>query len=259
MIAVSRARVETCIRMIKLSHLAATLLILLPALSGSGAGKERTLTASEADGLLRRPASTDAGSTRIIERAEGAYRKLRSLRTVSRDGRIVATILVQRPRFYRLTQKLVSGELLATAVSDGKRYYEYQERKHEYLERGSEVLDRLALPVNVRLFFPEQRSSNLLIGLDGKPTVREYAYRYRGKAVVHGKPAERVDVSVMVRAPDGAWHSFVSERYYDPQSGLLLRAVNGNRTMDIESAPNAKIAPNQFHWTPPAGSTKGLG
>jgi hypothetical protein len=63
----------------------------------------------------------------------------------------------------------------------------------------------------------------------------------------------------MIHAPDGAWHTFVSERYFDPKSGLLVRAVNGGRTMDIENLPNVKISPNQFHWTPPPNAVKGLG
>lgn len=245
--------------MVKLPLLAVALLALLSATSGAEDAKERTLTAQEAEGYLRRPAATDPQASRVITRAETAYRKLRSLRTVSRDGRSVTTALLQRPRFYRLTQKLGSGELIGSAVSDGKSYYEYQQRKAQYLERGSEILGRLALPVNVRMFFPEQGSSNLLSGLDGKPTVREYGYRYRGQAAVNGHPTERVDVSVMVHAPDGVWHTFVSERYFDPKSGLLLRAVNGIRKMDIENSPNVKISPEQFRWSPPAGAVKGLG
>jgi len=245
--------------MTKLPHLAAVLLVLATAANGAGAPKERTLTPREADELLRRPAASDADSTRILARAEAAYRKLQSLRTVSRDGGIVSLVLVQRPRYYHLTQKLESGELIAFALSDGKRYYEYQERKHQYLERGSEILDRLALPVNVRLFFPGQHSSSLLSGLDGKPTVREYAYSYQGKSSVNGKSAERVDVTLMLHTPDGAWHSFVSQRYFDPKSGLLLRVVNGDRKMDIENLPNVKISPTQFHWTPPPNAVKGLG
>jgi hypothetical protein len=245
--------------MVKRPLLAVALLALLPTLSDAESAKERTLTPQEAEGFLRRPAATDPQASRVIARAEAAYHKLRSLRTISRDGRSVTTALLQRPRFYRLTQKLVAGELIGSAVSDGKSYYEYQQRKQHYLERDSEILGRLALPVNVRLFFPEQGSSNRLSGLDGKPTVREYGYRYRGGAAVNGRPAARVDVSVMVHAPDGIWHTFVSERYFDPKSGLLVRAVNGTRKMDIENSPNVKISPEQFRWIPPAGAVKGLG
>lgn len=239
--------------------LAALLLALATTASGAGIPNERTLTAREADEILRRPAASDANSTRIMTRAEAAYRKLQSLRTVSRDGGIVSLVLVQRPRYYHLTQKLASGELIAFALSDGKRYFEYQERKHQYLERGSEILDHLALPVNVRLFFPGQHYSSLLTGLDGKPTVREYAYSYHGKSSVNGRPAERVDVSLMLHTPDGAWHTFVSQRFFDPKNGLLVRVVNGGRKMDIENLPNVRISPTQFRWTPPPNAVKGLG
>jgi hypothetical protein len=245
--------------MIKQPLLTAAWIVLLVAAGNRGGTDERTLAPGEAASLQRKPAAFDAEAKRVMTRAEVAYQRLKSLGTVSRDGGVVVVALLQRPRFYQLTQKLESGELIASAVSDGKRYFEYQQRKQQYLERGSDILGQLALPVNVRLFFPEQRSSNLLSGLDGKPTVREYGYRYRGKAAVAGKPAERVDVSVMVRSADGAWHTFVSERYFDLKSGLLVRAVNGSRTMEIQNTPNVKISPGQFRWSPPAGSVKGLG
>lgn len=245
--------------MLKLPCLSVALLLLVAAAPGAGAAEERLLPAGEAEGLLRRPAAMDADSTRIVARAEAAYRKLHSLRAISRDGGLIAIAEAQKPRLFRLTQKLVSGEAIGAAVSDGARYVEYRERSKQYLERDASVLDQLALPVHVRLFFAAQRTSNLLLGLNGKPSAREYGYRYRGKAPVNGKPTERVDVSIMVRAPDGVWHSFTSERYFDPKSGLLVRAVNGGRTMDIENVPNARIPAGQFRWTPPAGAIKGLG
>ena len=93
----------------------------------------------------------------------------------------------------------------------------------------------------------------------GKPAVREYGYRHRGTERISGGPADRVDVSVMVRSPDGKWHSFTSQRYYDARTGLLRRAINGGRTMEIENYPNATIPAGQFRWSPPAGAMKGLG
>lgn len=239
--------------------LVAAALTLTLAATGAYSAEDRTLTPQEAEGYLRRAPVMDAGSQRVINRAETAYHQLRSLRTVNDDGGLVSVALLQRPRLYRLTQKLISGELVASAVSDGKHYFEYREHSKQYLERDADVLRHLVLPVHVRLFFREQQSGNLLSGLDGKPTVREYGYRYRGKVAVGGKPAERVDVSIMARSPDGVWHTFVSERYFDPKSGLLIRAVNGGRTMVIRNEPNAKIAPAEFRWTPPAGAIKGLG
>jgi hypothetical protein len=172
---------------------------------------------------------------------------------------MVSVALLQRPRKYRLTQKLASGQLVGAAASDGQRYFEYREHSKQYLERDASVLSRLVLPVHVRLFFAEQQSAAILHGLDGKPTVREYGYRYRGKVALNGKPAERVDVSVMARSPDGVWHSFVSERYFDPKSGLLIRAVNGGRTINIRNEPNARISPAELRWFPPANAVKGLG
>lgn len=238
--------------------LAAALSLWLIAAGARGA-EERTLSAQEAEANLRRPAMMDAESRRVIGSAEAAYHRLRSLRTVSDDGGMVSTALLQRPRKYRLTQKLASGQLIASAASDGQRYFEYREHSKQYLERDATVLSRLVLPVHVRLFFADQQSAAVLNGLDGKPTVREYGYRYRGKVTLSGKPAECVDVSVMARSPDGVWHTFVSERYFDPKSGLLIRAVNGGRTINIRNEPNASISPAELRWFPPANAVKGLG
>lgn len=238
--------------------LAVALGLLLFAARGQAA-EDRTLSPREAEGYLQRPPTMDADSKRVVNRAEAAYHRLTTLRTVSHDGGMVVTALLQKPNLYRLTQKLVSGQLVGAASSDGRHYFEYREHSKQYLERDAAVLGRLVLPVHVRLFFSEQQSANVLSGLDGKPTVREYGYRYRGKAQVGGKPAERVDVSVMARSPDGAWHTFVSERYFDPKSGLLIRVVNGDRSISIRNEPNARITPAELHWTPPAGAVKGLG
>lgn len=233
-------------------------LALLSAAAASGGG-DRALSTAEAAKLLRAAPDMDPDSRRVIQRAETAYRKLRKLRTVSRDGGMVAVSLLERPRRYHHTQQLVTGQRLALAVCDGTRYYEYRERTRQYLERPAEVLDRLVLPVNVRFFFPHQSPAGLLVGLDGKPTVREYGYRYRGKSAVDGNPVERVDVSVMVRGPGGAWRSFESRRFFDAKSGLLRRAVNGGRTLEIENQLNPRLPADRFRWTPPPGALKGLG
>lgn len=201
----------------------------------------------------------DSGARRVIARAEAAYGKLRSLKTISRDGGLTGVAYLQRPRRYRLTQKLDSGELVALAVADGTNYYEYRARKGQYLQRPAAMLADLVLPVNVRLFMDGQSAAETLKGLDGRPTVREYGYRYRGKATVNGTATERLDVSVMTRIPDGTWLSFVSERYYDVKTGLLRRAVNGDRRMDIENIPNFTVPAGTFRWVPPAGAIKGLG
>jgi hypothetical protein len=201
----------------------------------------------------------DAQARRVITRAEAAYRKLKSLRTISRDGGSVAISLLARPKGYHHLQKRSNGQVLALAVSNGTQYYEYREQTRQYVERPTGMLDRLALPMNTRLFFPGQTASGVLIGLDGSPTVREYEYHYVGKTSVKGKPVERVDVSVMVRGAGNVWHAFRSERYFEIKSGLLIRGINGRRVLDIENQPDIPIPAERFQWVAPAGSTKGLG
>jgi hypothetical protein len=239
--------------------IAAVLLALWSPLAASPAqdGSEQ-LPLDLAARRLKAPPSMDPEARRVISRAEAAYRRLRTLRTISRDGGMVGVSLLSRPRLYHHLQKLAAGTRVALAVSNGSQYYEYREGTHQYLERPANMLDRLALPVNVRLFFSGQSASGVMVGLDGSPTVREYEFRYGGKSKINGKPAERVNVSVMARSPDNVWHSFRSERHYDAKTGLLVRVVNGGRTMDIENQPNVKVAPDQFRWIPPAGSIKGL-
>lgn len=229
-----------------------------PRAHGQEAGDE-ILSPAAAATLLREPAVMDAGSRRVIGRAETAYRKLRTLKTINRDGGMTGVAHLARPLRFHLHQKLVTGEPVALAVSDGSEYYEYRHRSKQYLQRPAATLKTLALPVNVRLFMEGQSAAVTLKGLDGNPTVREYGYRHRGQERISGGPAERVDVSVMVRSPDGKWHSFTSRRYYDMATGLLRRAVNGGRTMEIENHPNAPIPATQFRWQIPAGAMKGLG
>jgi len=220
---------------------------------------DQILTPATAAALLREPATMDPASKKVIERAESAYRKLRTLKTVNRDGGLVGVAYLARPLLFHLEQKLVSGKRVALAVSDGTEYYEYREHSKQFLQRDASTLKNLALPVNVRLFVEGQRASAPLSGMDAKPTVREYGYRHRGKTRLARGPAERVDVSIMVRSPDGKWHAFTSERYYDIATGLLGRVINGGRTMDIENTPNVTIPKTKFRWVPPAGAIKGLG
>ena len=208
--------------------------------------------------LLKAPPTMDADARRVITRAETAYHQLKSLRTISRDGGMVGVSLLSRPRLYHYLQKHISGNRVALGVSDGSSYYEFRESTQQYQERTASMLDRLALPVNARLFFAGQTAAGVMVGLDGSPTVREHGFKYGGKTKINGQPAERVSVSVIVRSPDNAWHTFQSERFYDVKSGLLLRAVNGGRTMEIENHPNEKIAAGQFRWSAPAGSVKAL-
>jgi hypothetical protein len=223
------------------------------------AAGDQIISPATAATLLREPATMDPGSRRVISRAEAAYRKLRTLKTINRDGGMTGVAYLARPLRFHLSQKLVTGEPVALAVSDGGDYYEYRYRSKQYRQRPAATLKALALPVNVRLFVDGQTASATLVGMDGKPTVREYGYRHRGKERISGGPAERVDVSIMVRSPDGKWHSFTSQRYYDASTGLLRRAINGGRTMEIENYPNATIPAGQFRWSPPVGAMKGLG
>jgi hypothetical protein len=220
---------------------------------------ESLLDAAEAKRLLREPGSLDLASQEVIARVKAAYQRLETLKTVSRDGGIESVAYLKRPLQFQMSQKLsISGKRTALVVSDGRDYYEYREHSQRYLQRPARLLNELALPVNVRMFFSGQAASKVLMGLDSTPAVREYRYRYGGKAKINGKPADKLNVSLMVRAPDGFWRSFTSVRFYGAD-GLLLRAINGGRTMNIENVPNAKIPANQFRWVPPAGAVQGFG
>jgi hypothetical protein len=150
-----------------------------PRAHGQEAGDE-ILSPAAAATLLREPAVMDAGSRRVIGRAETAYRKLRTLKTINRDGGMTGVAHLARPLRFHLHQKLVTGEPVALAVSDGSEYYEYRHRSKQYLQRPAATLKTLALPVNVRLFMEGQSAAVTLKGLDGNPTVREYGYRHRG-------------------------------------------------------------------------------
>ncbi|MGV3719640.1 MAG: hypothetical protein ACO1SX_01925, partial [Actinomycetota bacterium] len=148
-------------------------------LSGIAVARAQTQSAGDqiispatAATLLREPATMDPGSRRVISRAEAAYRKLRTLKTINRDGGLVGVAYLARPFKFHLSQKLVSGEPVALAVSDGHEYYEYRHRSKQYRQRPVAILKQLALPVNVRLFVAGQTASATLFGMDGKPTVR---------------------------------------------------------------------------------------
>jgi len=219
----------------------------------------KTLTPAQAKAILSKPAQMDVGSARLMKRVKAAYAKLASLESVSRGGPLEAIVHVKRPRLYHLTQQKKDGELVAFAVCDGKKYYEYTERNRQYLERDPGVLDRLALPLNVRFFFTAQQPEAVMVGLTGQPTVRDYAFRYSGRQKAGAKPADVVVVSTLSRASDGTWRSFDSTRYYDAATGLLVRAVSGNSAIEIINRPNPKLKDKDFRWRPPPNAVRGFG
>jgi len=218
----------------------------------------RALSPREAEALLRQRGEMDAKSRQVLQRAVSAYGRLASLETISQDGLVASIARLKRPLLYHNLQRTRQGQTVGLAVSDGTRYHEYQERKREYVERDASLLARLALPVHVRLFFTGQKPDQILTDLDGKPTAREYAFKYGGRSRINGKDADIVRVSVMARAKDGAWHAFESVRYYEAAGGLLLRAVSGKRTLDVENRKNVKLPTDRFRWRPLPGVVRGF-
>lgn len=225
---------------------------------GPGPGPSRVSDAA-ARSILSAPAQMDEKSRRTMGRVSRAYGALNSLVTITRGGPVEAIGRLKRPRFYHFLQKKKEGELVALAISDGKRYYEYTERTRNYIERESAVLGRLTLPANVRLFFSGQQPGSVMLGLDGKPAVREYAFRYIGQERVEGRPAHILLVSTLARGPSGAWNTFDSRRYYDAGTHLLRRIVNGARVLDVENRINPTLPTSGFRWQPIPGATKGFG
>lgn len=244
-----------------------TCLLLLSALTALSAGAApkgnpdgaTLLSAAEAARLLQAPPTSDRKAHAVLTRAATAYRNLRSLKSVSRDGATIGVAFLERPGRYRYTQRTVDGQLIAEAATSGGNYYEYQAQTGQYRELPVTMLSRMALPVNVRLFLYGQKTAGTLVGHAGEPVVREFAFRHRGTAKVGKTETERLDVSLMVRGKSGEWRRFTSERYYDVKTGLLRRAVNGGRVMDIENTPNLSIPADRFQWTPPAGATRAFG
>lgn len=219
----------------------------------------RTLAAAEAGALLRKPVRMDPAAARVMKRVEAGYGRLQSLKTVSRGGPLVATALLKRPRYYQFVQKTGEGQLIALANSDGRTYREYSAAKRQYLEREITLLDRLALPLNVRLFFPAQTPGGTMVGLHQQPTARDYAFRHVGREKLRGKPVDVIRVSTMSRSREGSWRTFESTRYYDAATGLLLRAVSGKNTIEITNTPNPKLTPEEFRWRPIPGAVRGFG
>lgn len=238
---------------------------LLPALllaGASGAARApgvKSLSQPEAARLLAQPVVVDAKSAQVLQRSAAAYGHLQTLVSVSRDGYLVGTARLQRPRRYSFSQNSPDGKLVALALSDGTRYYEYTAKTGRYLERDTAIVDRLALPANVRPFFGTQKPGTSMVGLDDRPAVREYAYRYSGQQKVDGTNADVIRVSTMTHSNQGAWFSFDSIRCYNSGTGLLARVVNGDRTVTITNRANAKLPADAFQWRPPKGAVKGFG
>lgn len=219
----------------------------------------RSVPDAQARSILAGPAQMDPESRGVMERVSRAYGALKSLETITRGGPVEAIGRLKRPRLYHFLQKKKEGELVALAISDGKRYYEYTERTRNYIEREAAVLGRLTLPANVRLFFTGQQPGSVMVGLDGKPAVREYSFRYLGQERVAGKPAHVLRVSTLARGPSGAWSTFHSRRYFDAGTHLLRRIVNGARVLDVENRINPELPTAGFRWQPIPGATKGFG
>lgn len=218
----------------------------------------RPLSPAEAQALLERPVQIDPKAATVMARVTASYRRMQALESLARTGRSVSVARLKRPRLYHFLQSKPDGELIALAVSDGTRYYEYTERTRQYLEREAAILDALTLPVNVRFFFAAQRPGGIMRGLDGKPSVREYAYRYQGREKVSGHAADVLTVSTLTRGPEG-WRAFEGTRAFDARTGLLLRSVNGGNRVLFENHVNPKLPTESFRWKPIPGATKGFG
>ncbi len=235
------------------------LLLAAPGLSREPAvGAVRSLSPAEAARLLRGPVDADPAASRVLARVTAAYRGLGSLETTSQDGQVASVVRLKRPRLYHNLQRTRTGMLLGVAVSDGARYYEYTESRKSYVERQASLLDRLMLPPHARLFFAAQEPGTVMTDLDGKPAVREYRFRYSGRQRIRGVAADTLRISTMTRVAGGGWNSFESTRSYDAKSSLLIRAVNGRRTVDVMNRPNPPLPTERFRWRPIPGATKAL-
>jgi len=225
----------------------------------AGAPAVKQLTGPQAIALLQKPAALDAASSRVLQRVALAYSRLKSLESVTLTPEVKAIARLKRPRYYHYLQAKPEGELIALAISDGRRYYEYSERTRQYRERDAAFLNRVTLPANVRMFFPGQTAGAPMVGLDGEPAVRDYAFRYLGREKVRGKPADVLSVSTMLRSGRDTWVSYDNKRYYDAATGLLVRMVNGARVTDIQNRVNLNMPTEGFRWKPIPGALKGFG
>jgi hypothetical protein len=217
----------------------------------------REATRDQAQALLTKPLSMDAGARKVMQRAAAAYGKLKTLEAIGRSGDETTYTRVQRPNLLSCLQMKGKDTLLSISACDGTGYYEYYESSQSYVEREVHWLKKIALPSNARLFFAGKEFGAPMVALDGKPAVREYAYRYAGRQKVSGKPADVLHVSTVTRA-GGRWFVFDSVRCFDAATGLLVRTVNGDRRVDITNRPNKPFRTGAFRWTPPPGATKGF-
>jgi hypothetical protein len=217
----------------------------------------REATRDQAQALLAKAMSMDAGSRKVMQRAVAAYGKLKTLEAIGRSGEETTYTRVQRPNLLSCLQMKGEGNLLSLSACDGTGYYEYYESSRSYVQREVHWLKKIALPSNARLFFAGKDLGAPMVALDGKAAVREYAYRYAGRQKVNGKPADVLHVSTVTRA-GGRWFVFDSIRCFDAATGLLVRTVNGDRRVDITNRPNKPFRAGAFRWTPPPGATKGF-
>jgi hypothetical protein len=236
-----------------------TFVAVVAARAAAAPSGPRTLAAAEAEALLRQAARVDPQAARVLKRVAAGYGKLTSLRSAGRSGDVGALASLKRPLFFHLVRRTPEGELVALAVCDGRRYYEYTERTRRYVEREAALLTRVAVPPNVRPFLAGDRLTEPMVALDGKPAVRDYRFRYGGRRSVGNKRADVLSVSTMTRGRGGTWQTFEGTRWYDAVSGLLLRTTTGARTTDYQNKLNPALKTDDFRWRPIPGAVKGLG
>lgn len=243
----------------RVGRLAAVALLLALAVPLAGAEEgPRNLSQRQAEALLRGPARIDARAAKVLARASAAYSALKSLETISDIGPRLTIARLMRPAYYHWVRQTQSGEGIALAISDGTSYYEYLHGSGKYQQRDADVLKRLALDVNVRPFFAPKGFGAVMNGLDGQPSVREYAFTYLGQTKQDGKKVDGLRVSTLVRAREGGWQSFDSLRYFDAATGLITRSVNGRVTFKIRNTRNPKFPVTGFRWRPIPGVVKAL-
>jgi hypothetical protein len=237
---------------------AAVIALLAPAPTNGADPTPRTLSQREAEALLNGRARIDAKAAKVLARAGAAYGALKSLETVSDIGPRLTVARLMRPAYYHWVRQTRGGEGIALAIADGRSYYEYLHGSGQYQQRDAGVLKHLALDMNIRPFFAPRGFGETMNGLDGKPSVREYAFRYTGQTKLDGKKVDRLRVSTLVRGRDGSWQTFDGDRYFDAATGLLTRSVNGQVTFKISNRVNPKLPAEGFQWKPIPGVVKAL-
>ncbi len=226
--------------------------------SAAAAQESRVISEVEARRAMTQAIRLDARARAILERASKSYAQMQSLAVETRVPKAESYLALKREGLYQLINRKASRELISFAVCDGKTLYEYGEQNRQWIERDSALLKRWVVPPPARLFLDPRGWGAAMVGRDGRPAVREIAFRHGGREAWDGRPAEVLLVEILARA-GAEWRIFTARRYFSPVSGLLIGYRNGHQTFKLKNTPNKPMKASDFRFTPVPGAIKALG